>query len=374
MYRDYAPKGVQFYYVYKALAHPEHNGYVKPYSLQERLLHLKEAKRTLGSGIPWICDSMKNDLKHTLGNAPNSEFIISPEGKVLVKRIWSDPAALRRDLERLVGKVEKPTTVAELNLKTLPPPKVAPKGIVPRIELPSGLQALVIEPVASSKGQPYYVKLRAEGDSGVIRNGKGKLYLGFHLDPIYKVHWNNLTRPIKVTLEPPAGMTVSKTELNGPKVKQESDIDPREFLVDIDAGGANKPLKLTVRYFACNDEAGWCKAVTQEYLVTLKTDADGGWRMRRGGNRQPRRGRPNRLNITRGRLIAVDAKARTITVMTRDRKRTTYKVSPDANLGRGRRRGKLSEFQAGDMIMFRLETDKAGKSVVTGLRARPGIR
>ncbi|MDP6059060.1 MAG: hypothetical protein QGH33_09205, partial [Pirellulaceae bacterium] len=80
MHRDYAPKGVKFYYIYKYLAHAGAKGYVQPFSLQERLLHIQEARRTLGTKIDWICDTMDNDLKHALGDAPTSEFIISPEG------------------------------------------------------------------------------------------------------------------------------------------------------------------------------------------------------------------------------------------------------------------------------------------------------
>ena len=47
-------------------------------------MHVDEAKRTLGSRIPWICDNMDNDLKHALCNRPNSEFIIDPDGKIVV--------------------------------------------------------------------------------------------------------------------------------------------------------------------------------------------------------------------------------------------------------------------------------------------------
>ncbi|HRX83268.1 MAG TPA: hypothetical protein P5307_29585, partial [Pirellulaceae bacterium] len=121
VHHDYAPKGVKFYYIYKALAHPETNGYIAPFTLEERLLHVKEAERTLGSEIPWICDTMENDLKHGLGDAPNSEFIIDPDGKVAVRRSWSKPSDLRSDLEKLVGAVDKPTTVADLNMKKAEP-------------------------------------------------------------------------------------------------------------------------------------------------------------------------------------------------------------------------------------------------------------
>ena len=54
--RDYSPKGVQFFYVYKSLAHPEYNNYVTPFTLEERLMHVRESQRVIGSRIRWICD------------------------------------------------------------------------------------------------------------------------------------------------------------------------------------------------------------------------------------------------------------------------------------------------------------------------------
>ena len=134
MQRDYAPKGVKFFYIYKALAHPETNGYVAPFDLKERLLHVKEAKKKLGTKFSWICDTMKNDLKHALGDCPNSEFVIDPRGRVVRKRVWSRPAELRRDLEKLVGRVDKPTRVGDLNLPRLRPAEQARKGVVPRLQ------------------------------------------------------------------------------------------------------------------------------------------------------------------------------------------------------------------------------------------------
>ena len=125
VYADYAPKGVRFYYVYKALAHPEWDGYLTPYSLDERFMHMREAKRTLGSNIPWIVDNMENGIKHGLGNRPNPEFIVDAEGTVVLKRAWSNPDELRKDLEKLMGAVEDPTTVEELGMKRADPPKIA---------------------------------------------------------------------------------------------------------------------------------------------------------------------------------------------------------------------------------------------------------
>ncbi len=203
MQRDYAPKGVQFFYVYKALAHPELNGYVKPVTLQERLLHIKEARRTLGTSIPWICDGMDNAIKEAFGRRQNSEFIIDPEGKILVSRDWSNPQVLREDLARIIGPVENPTTVADLDLKTADPPKEAPSGIVPGVDRPSNGRALITKAKPGKDGEPFYVKLRAEGVPSVLDDGRGTIYIGFHLDPLYHVHLNNLVKPVQVNITSP---------------------------------------------------------------------------------------------------------------------------------------------------------------------------
>ena len=107
---DYAPKGVQFFYVYKPLAHPELNHYVSPFTLEERLMHVHEAERRLGSSITWLADTMDNAYHEAMGRTPNSELVVGPDGLVVARRAWSNPAALRADLERLVGPVEHPTT------------------------------------------------------------------------------------------------------------------------------------------------------------------------------------------------------------------------------------------------------------------------
>lgn len=275
--RDYSPKGVKFHYIYKALAHPEHNGYVAPFDLKERLMHVAEAKRTLDSRIEWICDSMDNELKHALGDRPNSEFVIDPDGKVVVARSWSSPNDLRKDLERLVGAVAKPTSVADLNRKPLPPPTKAATGVVERVTLPGSMSALKTTPVESKT--PHYAKLRAE-------SGGGKIYLGFYLDPLYKVHWNNKAAALTFSISAPDGVTVTPDSGKGPKVDVDADADPREFLIDV-AGRSAEPLKVTVKYFACDDAETFCVPVTQEYLVSFERDRDGGNRRSFGGGRSP---------------------------------------------------------------------------------------
>ena len=97
IYRDYASKGVQFYFVYKTLAHPENDGYLNLLTLTERLMHIQEAKRTFkGATLPWLCDNMANDLKKALGGLNNPEFISDPEGKIVRQ---SETGVLRRNDE-----------------------------------------------------------------------------------------------------------------------------------------------------------------------------------------------------------------------------------------------------------------------------------
>jgi len=275
VYRDYGPKGVKFFFIYKTLAHPELVGnYVQPFTLDERQAHARQAENSLGATIPWLVDAMDNRLKHALGDRPNSEFIIDPKGKIVRKRAWSNPLQVRKDLEELVGPVEKITKEADVKLKlALPLKPAADRGIVPRLARPR-MQAIEMEPVVDPKGPPFYAKLRVEADADALKNGTGKLYLGFHLDPFHDAHWNNLTPPLKYKLELPEGVKIAKAEAAAGKVAAVSDADPREFILDVESWPADKPVKLAVTYSACVGEA--CHVIRQEYVLRLHRDKDGG--------------------------------------------------------------------------------------------------
>lgn len=248
-------------------------------------MHVAEAKRQLGTRFHWLCDSIDNDLKHAFGNAPNSEFIIAPDGKIVVARQWSKPSELREDLAGLVGNVTPETTIADVGMRPLEPPTTAPKGIVPRIKLPGSMTALKIKAVSKTDAESFYVKLRAEADQGLLE-GDGQLYLGFFLDPLYKVHWNNKADPIVVEIESGSGAKLSETMLEGPQVEAPTDADPREFLLDV-SGSPGDLLTINVYYVACDDAETFCKPVKQQYTVTLVRDPDGGNRRSTGTRRRP---------------------------------------------------------------------------------------
>jgi hypothetical protein len=265
------------FFIYKSLAHPELAGnYVQPFTLDERLAHARQAEKQLGATIPWLVDAMDNRLKHALGDRANSEYIIDPQGIIVHKRAWSHPAQVRKDLEKLVGPVEKVTREEDVKLKLeLPIKSAAARGLVPRLKRPEQMQAIVIEPRIDPKGSPFFAKLRAEADSDLLSAGAGKLYLGFHLDPLHGAHWNNLTRPLSFNLDVPEGVKVNKLAAEAAPVNAVSDADPREFLLDVETWPEGKPIRLTVVYFACLGEET-CHTVKQEYEVHLRRDRDAG--------------------------------------------------------------------------------------------------
>jgi len=395
------------------LAHPETNGYIRPYTLEERLAHVKEAQRTLGSKFTWICDAIDNPIKHAMGNAPNSEFVIDGEGRLLRKRSWSDAAALRADLEELVGVVENPTDPADVKLETQTVKRAAARGVVKRIELPSNLRALVIEPsIEAGEGAlPFYAKLRAEADGELLSGGAGQLYIRFMMDPLYHVHWNNLVEPIRVTFvtdgdgkDPVVDTRVKPGEWTGPEVKEPADIDPREFLAAVEMGESRGPLKLVVRYFACNDEEGWCRPVTQTYTIHLRADRDGG--RRSGGNRGGRRpgagdrgdlagrpgfggrpggfggrpsfggrpgfgGRPQRgpSRAAFGRVSKLGVEAGRLLIEVRGGGQQSVVISKSTRIERNRKPASLSDLKPGDRIVVTHSPVEAGPVTATTILA-----
>ena len=282
VYQDYNSRGVSFHYIYKSLAHPGTNGYVRPLTLEERLKQIAAAKKQLGTRIPWVCDGMDNPLKHALGDAPNSIWVLDGKNRVVSRRWWCDPSALRRELAERVGPVAKPTSPSSIKyLSEVKPVKPAAVGVMPRLEVPGNMTPLKVTLLPSEKNAaPAYVKVRAELESKAMRDGKGRLYLGFFLDPLYHVHWNNLAEPLRFKITATDGTRFSEREGEARRPRVDADADPREFLLNVADMRRRSSVELTVSYFACNDDEGWCRPATQRYRITFEPDRDAGSRRR----------------------------------------------------------------------------------------------
>ncbi|EMI42441.1 peroxiredoxin family protein [Rhodopirellula sp. SWK7] len=270
--KDYSPRGVQFFYFYKSLRHPELNGYVEAQNTSERLLQLAEARKMLGTEVPWIADTIDNSIRDGLNSANNSMFLISPEGQIVFASEHLDGPSLRQALTKYIGEVGHPTQAADMNLPRIArakqPANVDSDILVSR---PDGLVILTATP--KNPSETYYVKMRAEADADLLRTGNGRLFLGFYPDPIHGVHWNNLTKPMKYSLTLPAGVQANPAEASAQPGPGNSDTHPRQFWVDIKSDSPSASFELAMHYFGCTDTM--CESLTQEYTIHL-TPADMG--------------------------------------------------------------------------------------------------
>lgn len=327
---------------------------MQPFTLKERLLHVADAEKYLGGTIPWICDTMENDIKHALGDRPNSEYVIDPEGKVVRKRSWSDPKLLRKDLEELVGPVDNPTSPEEVQLKFKPPEKVAAEGVIPRLKRSGPAFPMKVIPQIDPEGEPFYVKLRVEAQPGIGKSGRGEVYFGFFLDPLYRVHWNNLVKPISVQFKVPEGISIEPAEWDGPKIEIASDIDPREFFAQVKGIEPGAEIEVHVQYFACNDDEGWCKGIKQQYVVRFEQDKDGGRFLRPKMVENDYPGMPPLRLEDSGRILEIDDGTREVVFETTSGDHQIYRFPKEVKITLNGKPALLSDLRFGDECQIKL--------------------
>lgn len=285
---DYSDKGVQFFYFYKSLRHPEMDGFLQAQNMKERLLQLAEARKKLGTKVPWIADTIDDSMRIGLGANSQSVYVISPEGKIVYAngRIIRD--SLRRALDSAVGKPQSITYARDLGLPTLGRRNMLPnEDSAIGVQRPDGLTILRI--AAAKPDDTYYVKLRAEADAALLKTGTGRLFLGFYPDPIHDVHWNNLTPAMKYTLTLPDGVVATPVEASAEKGPGDKDTQPRQFWVDVKSKEQLDDFQLKLKYYAC--APGMCMATTHEYTISFEDENRGS---RTAGMNRGNRGRGGR--------------------------------------------------------------------------------
>ncbi|MGJ8743031.1 hypothetical protein [Polaribacter sp.] len=305
---DYAPKDVQFFFVYKSLRHPELEGYVEAQNISERLRMIKEVKKKLGTKVPWIADAMDDNIRIALNAGSQSVYLISPNGEIVKGWGKLKEQELRQKLSDKVGAASTQTTVKDLDLPVIKRYKKRSNDATNiTIHRPEGLNILSIEP--KNPEDIYYVKLRAEADRDLLETGNGKLGLGFFPDPIYDAHWNNLTPPMKYVLELPEGVTASPQEANAEKGPGESDTKPRQFWVDITGANPSDKIELTFHYYGCTPTM--CKAFTHKYTINITPENNGArtFGFNKGQRKKNNQGVKNSSNSFGKTLENMDANA-----------------------------------------------------------------
>ena len=290
---DYASKGVRFFYFYKSLRHPELDGYLQAQNMKERLLQLAEAKKLYGTKVPWMADTIDDSLRIGLRSGSQSVWLISPKGEIVTAWDKIDGAGLREALAQAVGPVATPTPISALGLPPTPrQSRNVNMNSAIRVERPEGMVILSIAAVKPE--DTYYVKLRAEATPELLSSGKGRLFLGFYPDPILDAHWNNLTAPMKYTLQLPGGVTATPVTASAAKGQGDSDTEPRQFWVDIASSKIPGDMKLTLNYYGCTPNM--CQALTHEYTIHFVREDRGantyGFNRGPGGGKGGKKGQP----------------------------------------------------------------------------------
>lgn len=291
MAADYAPKGVQFFYFYKNLRHPELEGYVQAQNMEERFLQMEEIREKLGTQVTWIVDTIDDSMRVALNAGPNSLWLVSPEGEIIAGSDRIEGNEFREILTELVGPVENPTAVSDLDL-----PRIGRARGNPNIDSdwgvarPNGMTILSITPAKPE--ETYYVKLRAEADRNLLETGTGRLFLGFYPDPIHDAKWNNLVDPMKYVLRLPEGVSATPSEAVAKKGPGDEDTFPRQFWVDVEGAEPGQELGLALHYYGCTPD--FCVAMTHEYTIGLEDEnrASRTFGMNRGPRRGGERARP----------------------------------------------------------------------------------
>ncbi|MDF7825328.1 hypothetical protein P4B35_14985 [Pontiellaceae bacterium B12227] len=275
--RDFHPKGIRFYYIYRHLKHPENNGYVRPYQIKERARHAQLAKEQLLTAVPWAYDGMDNAASKALAPEGTSNvFVFSKTGEEIYQGSISEPDSLREVLIGLAGAVTQPYSIEALPSPTLQPVNAAESKLVPRPKVSVAtdkFKPLQISPKESRS--PFYVKARIEASEELLSSGDGKLYLGFHIDPLYRVEWNNLGEPLKYVLKTPQGVVAPSINSAARVSAAATDAEPREFILQARKLDLNKPLNLQVTY-SVHTAAKRNIEVVQQYTIFLAADAFGG--------------------------------------------------------------------------------------------------
>ena len=125
------------------------------------------------------------------------------------------------------------------------------------------------------------MKLRVEGDAELLKSGNGRLYLGFHLDPLYSMLWDNEADPLEYVIWSPVGIAAPSTD-RAPEIKAARvDSEPREFVLNTRQLDLAKALKLRVEYTVYSPLTEKSMTVTQSYTILLEPDPLGGKAYRR---------------------------------------------------------------------------------------------
>lgn len=101
LYRRYRDKGFEFLTIYVREPHPgEH--YHEHRSWDKKVRYARECREQDGIENPLLVDDLEGTVHQTYGELPNMVYIVSKDGVVAYKAMWTDHAEIEAVLENLV--------------------------------------------------------------------------------------------------------------------------------------------------------------------------------------------------------------------------------------------------------------------------------
>ncbi|MBI2358887.1 MAG: hypothetical protein HYV04_08280 [Deltaproteobacteria bacterium] len=102
MASKFAPKGVQFVFLYTHEAHPGEN-YPAHRSFEQKLAHARAFKERLKIERPILVDDLVGTAHKLYGSLPNMTYLIGRGGKVMFRADWTDPPTIEYALNYVLN-------------------------------------------------------------------------------------------------------------------------------------------------------------------------------------------------------------------------------------------------------------------------------
>lgn len=101
MYRNYRDKGFEFLTIYVREPHPGEN-YGPHQDMGQKLAYARHCRDQDGIENPLLVDDLEGTVHQLYGVLPNMVYIVSKEGRIVYKAMWTDHDEIRVVLDNLV--------------------------------------------------------------------------------------------------------------------------------------------------------------------------------------------------------------------------------------------------------------------------------
>ena len=99
---EFAPKGVNFVFLYTREAHPGEN-YPAHRSFEQKLAHARAFKAEFKTERPILVDDVVGTAHKLYGSLPNMTYLVGRGGRVLFRADWTDPPTIEHAIKYVLN-------------------------------------------------------------------------------------------------------------------------------------------------------------------------------------------------------------------------------------------------------------------------------